>query len=125
MSRTRTLTAAFAVGRAAFGVGLLAAPARMSSRWIGGDADRPPVQIALRAVGGRDVALAAGTLAALNGSGSPRPWVAAAALSDLCDVVATLLTPPGMLPANARWGTVALGGGSALAGAALLVALDR
>jgi hypothetical protein len=125
MSRTRTLTAAFAIGRMAFGVGLLAIPDRMSSRWIGDDARRLPVQIALRAVGGRDVAIAAGTLAALAGEGSPRPWLAAAALSDMCDVAATLMTPPGMLPANARWGTVALGGGSALAGAALLVALDR
>jgi len=40
-------------------------------------------------------------------------------------VLATLLAPADALPGNARWGTIALGGGSALAGAAVLTALKR
>ena len=73
----------------------------------------------------RDIALSAGTLASLRDTEALRRWLAAAILADLCDVVSTLVTPGSVLPGNARWGTVALGGGSALAGAALLAAADR
>ena len=125
MSRTRTFTGLFALGRLAFGAGLLAAPGRAASGWLGKDAQRPPVKIAIRAVGGRDVALSLGALATIADADALRVWLAAAILSDLGDVAATLATPSGALPGNARWGTVALGGGSALAGAALLAALER
>ena len=40
-------------------------------------------------------------------------------------VVSTLAAPAGSLPGNARWGTVAVGGGSALAGGLLLAGLKR
>ncbi|MGI9080844.1 MAG: hypothetical protein ACR2FZ_01010 [Thermoleophilaceae bacterium] len=125
MSRTRTLTTAFALGRLAFGAALLASPARVASGWLGADAERAPVQIAIRGVGARDIALSAGTLATLNDAEALRRWLAGAILADLGDVVSTLLTPGSVLPGNARWGTVALGGGSALAGAALLATVDR
>ena len=125
MARTRSFTAAFALGRLAFGAGLVAIPERIAEPWLGSDVRRPPVKIAVRAVGARDIALAAGTLASLKDGDALRLWLAGAIVSDLCDVVSTLVTPGSVLPGNARWGTVALGGGSALAGAALLAALDR
>ena len=125
MARTRTLTALFALGRLALGAGLLAAPERLASGWLGRDAGRPPVKIVIRAVGARDVALSAGALATLGDRGALRPWIAGALLSDLGDVAATIATPGEALPRNARRGTVALAGGSALAGLALLRATSR
>ena len=125
MAGTRTLTALFALGRLAFGAGLLASPERLASGWLGRDAARPPVKIALRAVGARDVAISAGTLATLGDRDALRLWIAGALLSDVGDVAATIATPAETLPRNARWGTIALGGGSALAGLALLKATSR
>ena len=125
MASTPPLTALFAVGRLGFGAGLAISPERLASGWLGKDAQRAPVKIAIRAVGARDVALSAGTLWTLRDSDALRPWIAAAVLSDLGDVIATTITPGGVLPGNARWGTIALGGGSALAGLALRRATGR
>ncbi len=123
MPRTRTLTALFALGRLAFAAGLVASPG-LAYGWLGRDARRAPVKIALRAVGARDIALSAGTLASLRDPDALRLWIAAAVLCDIGDVAATVLTPAD-LPSNARWGTVAIGGGSAAAGLALLRAASR
>ena len=120
MSNLRAATTLFALGRLAFGVGLMAAPDRVASGWVGEDAQRPPVKLVIRGLGARDVALSAGALASLGDEDRLTTWLAAAVLSDLSDVGATLATPGGTLPSNARWGTVALGGGAALAGITLL-----
>ncbi len=125
MPSTVKLTAAFALGRLAFGVGLMARPERIASGWVGEDAERDAVKIVLRGLGARDVALSAGALVALGDEDRLAHWVAAAIGCDLCDVVSTLAAPPHALPGNARWGTLALGGGSALAGALLLAAIKR
>ena len=125
MDRTRTLTALFSIARLAFGAGLAASPGRLASGWLGRDARRAPVKIAIRALAVRDAAIAAGTLATLRDPRAQRLWIAAAMLSDLGDVAATLAAPPRALPRNARQGTVALGGASALAGAGLLAATRR
>jgi len=125
MPSTRQLTAAFALGRLAFGVGLIARPERVAGGWIGKDAERGGVKIVLRGLGARDVALSAGALAALGDEDRLVHWLAAAVGCDLSDVVSTLAAPAGSLPGNARWGTVALGGGSALAGALLLAGTRR
>ena len=108
-----------------FGLGLLVKPESVAAGWIGELAQRDPVKLMLRAVGGRDIALSAGALACLRETDALRLWLGGAVLADLCDMASTLVTPGSVLPGNARWGTVALGGGSALAGAALIVALDR
>jgi hypothetical protein len=125
MSRTRKLTAAFATSRLIFGAGLVVLPDRLGSPWLGNDAGRAPVKIAIRALGARDVALSAGTLSALRSGDRVGMWLSGAIVSDLCDVVSTLATPGRSLPANARWGTAVLGGGSALAGAVLLASESR
>jgi hypothetical protein len=124
MSLPRTAAAVIAAGRLAFGVGLFAVPERIASGWLGPDAGRAPAKIALRGLGARDIAISAGTLAALRGDDDRlAQWVAAAIGCDASDVLATLLAPSDALPGNARWGTVALGGGTALAGVAVLTAL--
>ena len=125
MPSTRQLTTAFALGRLAFGVGLMARPDRVASGWIGENAEKGAVKIVLRGLGARDVALSAGALAALGDERRLAHWIAAALGCDLSDVVSTLAAPAGSLPGNARWGTVALGGGSTLAGALLLAGLKR
>ena len=123
MSRARTAAALIAAGRLAFGAGLIARPAKIASGWLGPEADSPPVAIALRGLGARDIALSAGALLALGDEDRLAHWVGAAMACDLADVGATLAAPAGALPGNARWGTVALGGGTALAGALTLGAL--
>ena len=95
MTAPTKLTALVALGRLAFGAGLIAAPARVASGWLGADTHQL------------------------------RRWVLGAAACDLADVAIALATPSDALPANARWGTVALGGGAAAAGLLLYVALDR
>ncbi len=125
MPSPRQLTTAFALGRLAFGAGLMARPERVASGWVGKDAERGAVKIVLRGLGARDVALSAGALAALGDEDRLAHWIAAAIGCDLSDVVSTLAAPPDSLPGNARWGTVALGGGAALAGALLLAEIKR
>ena len=100
-------------------------PGRMASGWLGRDARRGPVKIAVRAVGVRDIAVSTGTLVSLRDRDALRLWIAAAILSDIGDVAATALTSGAALPRNARRGTIALGGGSAAAGLALLRAGSR
>lgn len=118
MPSTRALIAALALGRIAFGAGLLAAPARVAQGWIGDDAARAPVQVAVRALGARDVALSAGALALAGDGAKARPWLLAAAACDCVDLAATLAAGDTLAP-RARIGTALLAGGSALAGIAL------
>jgi hypothetical protein len=121
MPGTRTLIAAFALGRIAFGIGLIAAPERIARGWIGDDAKRPAAKVAVRGLGARDVALSAGALAAAAGGRSARGWLLAAVACDCVDVAATL-TAGDAVPERARAGTVLVAGGSAAAGAALAAA---
>jgi len=120
MASTRTLTAAFALSRLVFGIGLIVAPDKLSARWIGEDGERGPVQVLLRGLGARDVALSAGALASLGDDDQLAVWLAGAIIGDLTDVASIFVPPASQLPDNARLGTVALGGGAAAAGIALL-----
>ena len=74
-----------------------------------------------RALGARDLALGLGALAALQSPadqpGSASAWVAAGALSDALDVVASLSSWR-ELPRVGRWLVGVSAGGAALAGAA-------
>lgn len=125
MADTAKLASSFAAGRSLFGVGLLAAPGKVAAGWIGGDVQRPAVQLVVRALGARDVALGAGALASRERPERLATWIAAGVVCDLADIGITLATPADALPSNARWGTVALAGASALVGAVLYRALDR
>ena len=109
--------------RIAYGVALIAAPRRLALRWLGADAERASVQVALRGLGAREAILHGGALVALSRGASVRPWLAASAAGDLTDVVATAAArhqlPPGSAPA-----TLAVGGGAALVSLAVAVAVD-
>lgn len=117
------LIAGFALVRVAYGAGVIAAPERVARGWIGDDAARAPVKIAIRALGARDVALSIGALAQADERGAG-PWLLAAAACDCVDLAATLAAGDA-LTQRARAGTAMLAGGSAVAGAALVVATER
>ncbi len=112
---------AVAAGRVALGVTALAWPSVPARPWVGAAADDVAARVFGRALGARDLALGLGALAALRGpaaqAGSARAWVAAGALSDALDVVATVSSWQ-ELPRVTRWLVAASAGGAALAGAA-------
>ncbi|HYI98659.1 MAG TPA: hypothetical protein VEX36_03115 [Thermoleophilaceae bacterium] len=119
-----TASRLFASGRLAYGSGLVASPGRFAGIWIGDDAKRPATQIAVRALGVRDAALGAGIVATADDSRRLRPWLVAAAVSDLVDLVATVGAPAGSISDSARWGTAVVAGISTIAGVAMYLALD-
>ncbi len=89
--------------------------------WVGAAADDLAARVFGRALGARDLALGLGALAALQGPAAgtapARAWVAAGALSDALDVVASLLAWR-ELPRVTRWLVAVSAAGAALAGAA-------
>jgi hypothetical protein len=111
----RLLARAIGAGRIGFGVALLVAPKRVAGPWLGSDARRAGTQVSTRALGARDLVLGAGALA--SGESELRAWVAAAALADLADFLATV-TAGDALPARGRLMVGALAAGSAALGAA-------
>jgi hypothetical protein len=117
-----------AAGRVALGLTALAWPAVPSRPWVGAGADDLTARVFGRALGGRDVALGLGAVAALARAdaepGAARAWVAAGALSDALDVAASLASWR-ELPKVGRLLVVASAAGAALAGAAGVVAVGQ
>ena len=117
-----------AAGRVVLGATALAWPSLPARPWVGGAADDVAARVFGRALGARDLALGLGALAALQDpaadAGPARAWVAAGALSDALDVVASLLAWR-ELPRVTRWLVAASAGGAALAGAAAVLTGDR
>jgi hypothetical protein len=114
-----------AAGRVALGLTALGWPAVPARPWVGASADDLAARVFGRALGARDVALGLGALAALQRpAGEPGPagaWVAAGALSDALDVVASVSSWR-ELPRQGRWLVGASAGGAALVGAAAALA---
>lgn len=113
------LTVAYGVLRIVYAAGLLGAPERIARRWLGEGVDTAAGKVALRGLGGRDLALATGSVAAAVRGRSARGWLAACAAGDGVDLVSTLAADDSQLPANAKVGTVLLAGAFGAAGAAL------
>lgn len=111
------------VGRAAIGVLAIADPQRMLEPWIGSDARRTTNKVLGRALGARDLVIAAGTLRSANDPDQLRPWLAAATLADCVDFGATAASGPD-LPWRGRVFVMALAGGAAAMGAIALATLD-
>src|SRR3954462_11246271 len=105
MPADRTAALAVLALRVAYGAALIAAPERLARRWLGPDTARPPAQVALRALGMREVLLHAGGLAAALRGGDVRPWLAASVAGDLTDIASTVAgrsgLPDGAAPATA------------------------
>jgi hypothetical protein len=112
--RPRILAGAYGVGRALFGVVLLAVPGAITRIWVGSD-DTPALVLA-RCLGGRDVVVGGGAAMAAARDGDPAPWLVGGAVADVVDLVATLAAGD-RVPRNGRVGTVALAAVGATAGA--------
>jgi hypothetical protein len=121
---------AVAAGRVVLGLTALAWPSVPARPWIGAAADDLATRVFGRALGARDLALGLGALTALQRPpaerGSACAWVAAGALSDALDVVASLSSWRD-LPRRGRWLVISSASGAALTGAAgaLAVRLGR
>lgn len=88
---SRRILGAIAVGRLLIAIAMLVLPEEVARRWLGRGAVTPESAAFVRAVGGRDVAYALGSLHGAR-SGDPRPWLAAGLLVDGVDSWATLST---------------------------------
>jgi hypothetical protein len=120
--RARDAARAIAAGRVLAGVAFLVAPALAGRGWIGEDAERPGVQAIFRALGIRDLTLGLLTLHVVDRPGVGPRTVATCAAADAVDFAATWAARDGLPPAAAN-GAMVIAGGSAVAGAALAVAL--
>ncbi|MDQ5894537.1 MAG: hypothetical protein QG596_798 [Actinomycetota bacterium] len=120
MSISNGLSAAYGLARVGFGIFAASSPKTVGRTWIGADADRPRVEVLLRALGFRDIALGAGiTEGALRGNATG--WLAVAMLCDLGDMSATLIGRKNLDQQEAII-TAALTSGGAIAAAILLLA---
>ena len=117
---------ALAAARTAIGVVALTSPALVGRPWVGAAADGTHGRVLARALGGRDLALGLGTLAALQQiplAGTDHSdsvaglWVGLGALADSLDVLATAIAWD-ELPSVGRWLVAASAGGAAVTGAA-------
>ena len=113
--------AAIAAARTAIGVVALAAPTVVTRPWLGPDRG-PAVRVLGRGLGGRDLALGLGALAALQQppagprlAGHPGIWIGLGAVSDAMDVLATVAAWD-ELPPVGRWLVAVSAGGAAVAG---------
>jgi hypothetical protein len=97
----------------AFGIAALAAPAFVSRVMFGGDSTGTRLFARMR--GGRDLALGLGVAIAVDRGAPVRGWLEAGALADGVDCIAALLARDELSPLTGV-GTVAIGGGAAIAG---------
>jgi len=105
---------ALAAGRVALGVAVLAAPEKVTGRWLGGHAAQPVVRYLARSLGVRDVALGMLVLWTLDDELGPRAQ-AACAVVDSVDALATVAVRSD-LPSSAVAGVAVVAGGAAGAG---------
>jgi hypothetical protein len=105
-------------------MGLVSAPRLWAPIWVGREGLSGAARLFSRAVGARDIALGAGTLAALGRGSSVRPWLRAAMLADATDAVATFIERD-ELPGPSRPLVYLIGGGAAVAGAFAHGSIDR
>ena len=122
----RTAVTALAAARVALGVTALARPSLVARPWVGPAASGIAGQVLGRALGGRDLALGLGTLAAVWGAPPESPaalaWCAAGVLSDVADTAITA-SAWSELPRITRWLVAGSAAGAAVVGAAGAVGL--
>ena len=92
----QTAARVIAAGRVLIGAVLFAAPDLVAPSWIGDDARTDGGRVVVRALGARDAALGAGTLAAARDAAQLWRWLLA---SSACDI----LEEPECLRLNGRW----------------------
>lgn len=109
--------------RLAIGIALLAAPRLAVKVWTGESNNSSAVVLAARGLGAREVALAAGTLAAMENGGPARRWVEAAVIADTADALSVFGRLPGMARIQ-RLGQLVGAGGAALLGIKIASSID-
>lgn len=114
----------YAIGRIGFGVASLAAPAITGRALAGPGGALPDAQAFLRGMGGREVGLGVGLLAAIRAGGPTRRWVVAALLADAGDLAGIAGAWRHMPPVN-RWVGLGTAGAAAAAGVGVMVGLPR
>jgi hypothetical protein len=119
----RTLARVQALGRVAVGTALTLAPGRAGAGWMGHDARRPATQVAISALGARDLAIGLGAAYAAGQGYGAWPWLRAGILADATDLAATLRARDHLSPLAVA-GVGALAAGSALLGLWLSGELD-
>ena len=126
MSKTAVRIGAAGVlgGRVAYGLALLASPAKVAgNRWLGDGARQPAAQVPLRGVGAREIALHGLALRAYFRGSPIRPLLAASIAGDLADIAATTVSREG-LPSGSAEATAAVAGGSLLLTLVLAALVD-
>ena len=96
----RSLARALGATRVGVGTGFLFAPRTAVRLWTG---ERATVtsSLAARSLGGRDLALGAGALLALNRGRGASLWLTAGAVADLADAIGMLASARRLPPARA------------------------
>lgn len=120
---TPALLATYGIGRAAFGVALLIAPATAGRLMAGDGATTPDAQAFLHGIGARDLGLGIGTLGALRCDRHTRAWLIAGVLADTGDAAGIArawrnLDPDKRTPGLAFAGTAVAAGLTLLAATA-------
>jgi hypothetical protein len=119
----RTVARIYAVGRAGIGAAVLVAPAPTGRLWLGQVANQAPAQVALRALGIRDLLFGAIALHVADRPGVGARTMGACAITDVVDCAATLAARR-KLPAPAL-AVAALAGAGAVTGFWLSATLPR
>jgi hypothetical protein len=112
----------YAIGRIAFGVASLTAPAITGGTLAGPGGALPDAQAFLRGMGSREIGLGLGLLAAARTGGPVRRWVIAGLLADSGDL-AGIAGAWRHMPPSKRWLGVVTAGAAAAAGVGVLAGL--
>jgi hypothetical protein len=92
----------YAIGRIAFGIASMAAPAVTGRTLAGPGGALPDARAFLSGMGGREIGLGLGLLAAIRSDGPVRAWVVAGVLADGGDL-AGVARAWRHLPPTKRW----------------------
>jgi hypothetical protein len=114
----------YAIGRLVFGAGALAAPALSGRTLAGPGGELPDAKAFLRGMGGREIGLGLGLLAAIRSGGPAHPWLLAGVLADSSDLVGIAGAWTHLQVAK-RWLGLATAGAAAGTGAMLLARTQR
>lgn len=78
-------------GRIVVGATAVIAPGFLGRRWFADESTPPGASVAIRAFGGRDLALGLGTVQALDAGEPAARWLQMGVVSDAIDAVATVV----------------------------------
>jgi hypothetical protein len=116
----RDVARAYGAGRLALGAGLLVAPGLLGRPWLGATASEPAGQVALRALGARDLIMGGIALHTVDHPEVGPRWQRTCAAADAVDALATVVARRSLPPVGS-----ALVAALATAGAATGVGVGR